>query len=93
MDGSTGEVNLQKVGLTEQCLNDFSSVIPVCDAKTITNGMILHLIGRFSIQDLYKILEKLLPVPATTSFGGPSVLNENSFRKRLRSSRGNCTNT
>ena len=59
MDGSTGEVNLHKVGLAEQCLNDFSSIIPVCDAKTITNGIILHLKGRFSIQDLYKILEKL----------------------------------
>ena len=53
------------------------------NAKTITNGIILQLKGRFSIQDLYKIIEKLLPVPATTSEGEASALNENSFRKRL----------
>ena len=84
MDGGTGGVNLQKVGLTEQCLKDFSLIIPVCDAKAITNGIILHLKGRFSIQDLYKIIEKLLPVPATTSEGEASALNENSFSKRLQ---------
>ena len=84
MDGNTEEVNLRKVGLTEQCLKDFSLIIPVCDAKTVTNGIILHLKGKFSIQDLYKIIEKLLPVPATTSQGEPSALNENSFRKRLK---------
>ena len=84
MDGSTGGVNLQKVALTEQCLKDFSLIIHMSDAKTITNGIILHLKGRFSIQDLYKIIEKRLPVPATTSEGEASALNENSFSKRLK---------
>ena len=84
MDGNTEEVNLRTVGLTEQRLKDFSLIIPVCDAKTVTNGIILHLKGKFSTQDLYKIIEKLLPVPATTSQGEPSALNENSFRRNCK---------